>query len=699
MTAVVVENRTLGIDSPLNVRPAFETVLGRLFGLSGVNDLAAKIRAIFAKPGIEPHLYTFGPGVPILGPELVVNGDGTSVDGWVGANAAVSIQSGEICNTGTGPLYPEVLQDFSTVVGKEYLVTGSSRRGTSANPAWVLAKRKLGGGNLSSSTANSSQVAAPFSFKFVAQDDQSRISLVQSSGAADTGTVKFKSITVREILGYSNTYSGFVAGNYFDSAGTTHASMDGSVGLVLDAAGSVGAELVTNGDFSGGTAGWNLGAGYSISSGKLIATASSSNGDYAFAYSSGKTYRVTYTIDSITGNVSVNLGGALGTVRNAAGTYSELITTVDALSFVRVQSRFGTASFVVDNVSVKEVTGIHATQSTPGFKPTLRKGIVNLLTWSNDLTNAVWSIKSAGATATSNSVSFTTDPSSRVLHTYTHIPGAATIAASFSAADVGKTVRLAVWDSVLDGLTTGKSGTLIIPSSGVVVFNITLSGGAGYVGVVGDAAPVTLSNPSVAIFQGTLTAAQILAAGGIPLTTTSLASSQAGPNYLGFDGSRRLVTGQPWFQMTDDHCVVAAFNPSTLGSYKCIAHTGSAGANPLVAQVLSHSDGNAYVAWRDDAGTIQLLNVGAAPVGTVSIVTAKKTGNVVRGRLNGGAWVSATQAFGTTTVTASCIGDSVPTGQGFSGRIYDLIPIKGTTSDADVQLLEKQAAAAAGIQL
>jgi hypothetical protein len=144
-----------------------------------------------------------------LGPNLVVNGDfsgGTT--GWSASGASMSVSGGELANTGIAAApYPEVMQDFSTVVGKTYAVRGADRRGTSANGAWVLAKRASGAGNIASSPVTTSTSSTPFVFEFVALDTSSRISLVQNAGTADTGTTIFDNIAVQEVLEWTNVIS------------------------------------------------------------------------------------------------------------------------------------------------------------------------------------------------------------------------------------------------------------------------------------------------------------------------------------------------------------------------------------------------------------------------------------------------------------------------------------------------------------
>lgn len=179
--------------------------------------------------------------------------------------------------------------------------------------------------------------------------------------------------------------NGLTAGNYIDSAGTTAATVDNPVGLVLDAAGSVGAELTTNGDFSNGLTGWTLNAnatGIATVVGGVL-TYAAPHGDYAevkqlSVCTIGKAYKVEF--DVVTAGTNVNtitvqcgratimagVGGLFTVGRKSAIVYA---TNPDGFSI----SCRADATIAIDNVSVKEVTGINAIQSTTANKPVLRQ--------------------------------------------------------------------------------------------------------------------------------------------------------------------------------------------------------------------------------------------------------------------------------------------------------------------------------------
>lgn len=171
--------------------------------------------------------------------------------------------------------------------------------------------------------------------------------------------------------------NGLTAGNYLDSAGTTPATVDNPVGLVLDSAnGDLGSELVINGSFDTDTD-WVKGTGWTISGGKVNALSSSSDLYQVRGYPVGF-YLVEFTVSNYSaGTVRVAIGG-VGVLSGIAanGTYRCYVKTSTSDFLYIVGTSF---SGSVDVISVKSVSGIHATQATTANKPILRRGAVNLL--------------------------------------------------------------------------------------------------------------------------------------------------------------------------------------------------------------------------------------------------------------------------------------------------------------------------------
>ena len=103
---------------------------------------------------------------------------------------------------------------------------------------------------------------------------------------------------------------------------------------------------------------WILGTGWSVSDDKAVAnTTGNTNGLWQpNTLVSGKTYKATFeVVDYVSGDVRINvggLGGSVGNLRSANGTYTEYITSDGVNLYIQ-----GRNSFIgsITNISVKEV--------------------------------------------------------------------------------------------------------------------------------------------------------------------------------------------------------------------------------------------------------------------------------------------------------------------------------------------------------
>jgi uncharacterized protein (TIGR02145 family) len=118
---------------------------------------------------------------------------------------------------------------------------------------------------------------------------------------------------------------------------------------------NAGVERVINGDFTIAT-GWTSGTGWTIGSGVATAIASSGSLSQNTAIpAANKYFKVTYTISTYTsGSVKFQLEGGIanGTVRNSAGTFTDIVKSTAAGALYIVGTSF---TGVIDNVSVQEL--------------------------------------------------------------------------------------------------------------------------------------------------------------------------------------------------------------------------------------------------------------------------------------------------------------------------------------------------------
>jgi hypothetical protein len=163
-------------------------------------------------------------------------------------------------------------------------------------------------------------------------------------------------------------------------------------------------EYVTNGDFSDGSTGWTLGnANVTISNGSAVFDGSAyTTLKWAGAFEAGKTYRVSVEATMRAGSftVSDSTGGTPSNLIKTSGKHSFYIkATSSDLYFVSFNTPF---DFTIDNVSVREVeqkandfSFVRASDLTATYEGPdglIKKTRENLLTYSNDFDNAIWSV-------------------------------------------------------------------------------------------------------------------------------------------------------------------------------------------------------------------------------------------------------------------------------------------------------------------
>ena len=206
-----------------------------------------------------------------------------------------------------------------------------------------------------------------------------------------------------------------------DSAGTTPVTSPSQpVGLMLDKSQglTLGPELVTNGDFSNGTTGWSSANNgiLTVTSGVLTVTnnvTSFGGASQSFTTVVGATYKI--MLDFIKGTASgcaINIGTTIGSggiaqiLATSSGSISGYFKATSTTTFVSLLNNTTTngANSSFDNISVRELPGYHATQSTTGNRPIYavmpKTGVRNLLTYTEQFDNAAWA--KTGTTVSAN---------------------------------------------------------------------------------------------------------------------------------------------------------------------------------------------------------------------------------------------------------------------------------------------------------
>lgn len=164
---------------------------------------------------------------------------------------------------------------------------------------------------------------------------------------------------------------------YQDAAGTTPVTgVEQAVGLVLDKSRGLtpGSNIVVNGGFDSDT-GWSK-TGATIAGGVADLPALGGTIQQAFSGTAGRSYKVSVTVGTNGSGQGVwylAVGGAATSYSGATGTFNYILTAVSTGNITISHLGGASGSFTFDNISVREIPGTHALQSTPTARPILRK--------------------------------------------------------------------------------------------------------------------------------------------------------------------------------------------------------------------------------------------------------------------------------------------------------------------------------------
>lgn len=462
---------------------------------------------------------------------------------------------------------------------------------------------------------------------------------------------------------------------YEDAAGTIPARVNGLVGLQLDKSQGLvlGAEIVTNSDFSLGSSGWDAQVGWSFSGGKASVNSTgigTTSMRTATASTDGKWYSVTFTVDSVSGT-GVRAVAGLQSFANfitTPGTYTQFVLASGG-GGVGIQAAGTNTIAVIDNVSVKELPGNHRYQTTTGSKPILRGTPTgaNLASGASWTAGTGWSVAGDTATATLS---------------------IGTLTAASIAAVVGKFYRVTY--------TITRTAGSIQP---------TLGGRTG--------ASRSASGTYVQYFDNaTSTAALVFTGTGFTGTVTLntieavdiSADSVTAPYALQFDGvDDFLQTAAVNFTATDKMFVCAGVRKFS---------DASAGMLVELSANVNTNNGSFYIAAPNTAGTFDFLSKGTAnvlvsrsgfnaPISAVLAMQSNISAPTFDTRVNGVASTQSTSTQGTGNYGNYAMyfgrrgGASVP----YNGLMYSSVCIGRLLTAAELANVERWVARKTGVAI
>jgi len=302
-----------------------------------------------------------------------------------------------------------------------------------------------------------------------------------------------------------------LAQTWQDSAGTIPAAIGSTVGLLTDRSfgGELGPEVVVDTDFDTPAA-WTTTNSVAITGGAAVFTAANfGTARQEIALTPDKFYEVitVCTARSSGAYVVGFFGGSTvyGVTRNAPGIYREVIKAVAGNTSVRINGLSSSDSLSVGLLSIKELKGNHATQSTAGNRFLL------------ELYNGHPMLRGNGA---STSAQFAANPiGSNLSQPYTIIAGGVVGA-------LGALRRMYGDNARRFGITAGGNIVMGHQGGGTVQSPTTLSQGTPFV------AEATWDGTTMTLFiNGAISAAAAASAPGQPVILNTIGQSGNNSEY------------------------------------------------------------------------------------------------------------------------------------------------------------------------
>jgi hypothetical protein len=344
------------------------------------------------------ELYAVVP-VPTEGAELVTNGDFATDSDWtLGGLATISGGNANFIDGGSNT-YSYIRQNISQTSTKQYLLQFEIKNYVSGAIQVLLQ------GVSSTGTYNSNGV---YSVVLLSGTTNGYIEISRSYSG---GTYSFSidNVSVKEYTSADMDVTRATAATRVDEDG------------LVNYAEVIGSELVTNGDFSNGTADWEVEGFSSMDVGtyqgrnnvlnvNILNTATSSRIRQPFDYVSGVTYLINVDVYLESGDFRVDSsdsfvsGDFVNT--NTTGSWQTLTAYITASgtgsNYIWLRSTSQISQFYISNISVKEVIrdNVPRIDYTGGGCPHIlsEPQRTNLLPYSEDFSNADWGNASVGTT-------------------------------------------------------------------------------------------------------------------------------------------------------------------------------------------------------------------------------------------------------------------------------------------------------------
>ena len=438
--------------------------------------------------------------------------------------------------------------------------------------------------------------------------------------------------------------------------------MEQFVGLMLDkskgAPTTLGAELVTNGDFGNGTTGWSAGGSttLSVSSGVMRATGTTDGAFFGqqVLFAANTWYKLTFSSlsDGTSKAAQINLGTTLGSSNRYAGsiafgtnrTIYYYSSAAETLWMWFYPGFFGTTNYIlIDDVSCKVAFGNHAT-STGTKRPKLAARY-NLLTYSEQFDNAVWGKSNSSVTANAAVAPDGTTTADKLIDNAVNTDhrinfGVVSVTAGISYrssvyAKAAERSQITMWESV-SGVTRAVlfdlvAGTVTdIVGSGLAASSFITSVGSGWfrcgftitvTNAAGVVAPyITLANAGAYIYTGDGTSGAFI--WGADLRPTSQATGLIGPTYQRVVDAATYDTAGflPYLQFDgiDDSMSTGSIDPGAIDKAQVFA--GVRKLSDVAIGVINETSANAG----SNNGSLSLTAAGAGSAGA-------KYGTALRG--------------------------------------------------------------------